>query len=289
MAQLSDDCFAFGGPMMSVDEAVRLIAARVAAVLDVETVALTDADGRILAHEIAAPLPLPPFTNSAVDGYAVASRDLLKSSEQPFAIAGRVQAGSAASEPIRPGHAMRIFTGAPMPEGADTVFMQEDVRVEDEKVVLPAGLKPGANVRPVGEDIPFGHPALKAGQRLRPQHVALAAAFGLTQLDVIRRIRVAIFSTGNELVSPGESRAAAQLFDSNRFMLAAMLRRLGCDRHRPFARIDHAGLLWLLNGAKLVDLSEDAAIIEWASGARQTFRRRAVAPGSVVLAWELMP
>jgi len=229
MAQLSDDCFAFGGPMMSVDEAVRLIAARVAAVLDVETVALTDADGRILAHEIAAPLPLPPFTNSAVDGYAVASRDLPKSSEQPFAIAGRVQAGSAASEPIRPGHAMRIFTGAPMPEGADTVFMQEDVRVEDEKVVLPAGLKPGANVRPAGEDIPFGHPALKAGQRLRPQDVALAAAFGLTQLDVIRRIRVAVFSTGNELVSPGEPREASQLFDSNRFMLMAMLRRLGCE------------------------------------------------------------
>jgi molybdopterin molybdotransferase len=107
--------------------------------------------------------------------------------------------------------------------------MQEDVRVEDEKVVLPAGLKPGANVRPVGEDIPFGHPALKAGQRLRPQHVALAAAFGLTQLDVIRRIRVAIFSTGNELVSPGEPREAPQLFDSNRFMLMAMLRRLGCE------------------------------------------------------------
>ena len=229
MAQLSDDCFAFGGPMMSVDEAVRLIAARVAAVLDVETVALADADGRILAHEIAAPLPLPPFTNSAVDGYAVASRDLPKTAGQAFSITGRVQAGSAASEAIRPGHAMRIFTGAPMPDGADTVFMQEDVRVEGEKVVLPPGLKPGANVRPAGEDIPLGHPALKAGQRLRPQDVALAAAFGLTQLDAIRRIRVAIFSTGNELVSPGESRAAPQLFDSNRFMLMAMLRRLGCE------------------------------------------------------------
>jgi molybdopterin molybdotransferase len=229
MAQLSDDCFAFGGPMMSVDEAVRLIAARVAAVLDVETVALTDADGRILAHEIAAPLPLPPFTNSAVDGYAVASRDLPKTSEQAFSITGRVQAGSAASEAIRPGHAIRIFTGAPMPDGADTVFMQEDVRVVGEKVVLPAGLKPGANVRPAGEDIPLGHSALKAGQRLRPQDVALAAAFGLTRLDVIRRIRVAIFSTGNELVSPGETRAAPQLFDSNRFMLMAMLRRLGCE------------------------------------------------------------
>jgi molybdopterin molybdotransferase len=229
MAQLSDDCFAFGGPMMSVDEAVRLIAARVAAVLDVETVALGDADGRILAHEVAAPLPLPPFTNSAFDGYAVASRDLPKTSEQAFSITGRVQAGSAASAAIRPGHAMRIFTGAPMPAGADTVFMQEDVRVVGDKVVLPAGLKSGANVRPAGEDIPLGHSALKAGQRLRPQDVALAAAFGLTRLDVIRRIRVAIFSTGNELVSPGETRAAPQLFDSNRFMLMAMLRRLGCE------------------------------------------------------------
>jgi molybdopterin molybdotransferase len=229
MAQLSDDCFAFGGPMMSVDEAVRLIATRVAAVVDVETVALGDADSRILAHDVAAPLPLPPFTNSAVDGYAVASRDLPKGAEQAFSITGRVQAGSAASGPVRPGHAMRIFTGAPMPEGADTVFMQEDVRVEGDQVVLPAGLKPGANVRPAGEDMPLGHSALKAGRRLRPQDVALAAAFGLTQLAVIRRIRVAIFSTGNELVSPGETRAAPQLFDSNRFMLIAMLRRLGCE------------------------------------------------------------
>jgi molybdopterin molybdotransferase len=117
-----------------------------------------------------------------------------------------------------------------MPDGADTVFMQEDVRVDETgKVVLPAGLKPGANVRPAGEDIPAGHSALKAGQRLRPQDVALAAAFGLTHVEVRRRIRVAVFSTGNELVSPGAPRAAAQLFDSNRFMLMAMFSRLGCE------------------------------------------------------------
>jgi len=229
MAQLSDDCFAFGGPMMSVDEAVGLIAARVTGVKEVETVALGNADGRILAHDIAAPLPLPPFTNSAVDGYAVASRDLPKAAAEAFPVIGRVQAGASADEPIKPRHAVRIFTGAPMPAGADTVFMQEDVRLEGGKVVLPAGLKPGANVRPAGEDIPLGHAALKAGQRMRPQDVALAAAFGLTQLDVFRRIRVAVFSTGNELVSPGEARAAPQLFDSNRFMLMAMLRRLGCE------------------------------------------------------------
>jgi molybdopterin molybdotransferase len=95
-------------------------------------------------------------------------------------------------------------------------------------VILPAGLKPGANVRPAGEDIPAGHSALPAGRRLRPQDVALIAAFGLTQIDVTRRIRVAVFSTGNELVSPGELRAPGQLFDSNRFMLMALLGRLGC-------------------------------------------------------------
>jgi molybdopterin molybdotransferase len=230
MAQLSDDCFAFGGPMMSVDEAVAIIAARVSAVQDVETISLTEADGRILARPILAPLPLPPFTNSAVDGYAVRSGDLRDRGEQAYVVAGRVQAGASAPAPLRPGHAFRIFTGAPMPDGADTVFMQEDVRIDEAgRVVVPAGLKPGANVRPAGEDIPVGSSALAAGQRLRPQDVALAAAFGLTHIDVIRRIRVAVFSTGNELVSPGAVREPAQLFDSNRFMLSAMLARLGCE------------------------------------------------------------
>jgi len=229
MAQLSDDCFAFGGPMMSVDEAVGLIATRVTPIVDVETVALSNADGRILARDVHAPLPLPPFTNSAVDGYAVSSRDLPQTEAQSFPVIGRVQAGRAASAPLEPGHAVRIFTGAPMPEGADTVFMQEDVRVEGDAVVLPAGLKAGANVRPAGEDIASGMVALKAGQRLRPQDVALVAAFGLTELDVVRRLRIAVFSTGDELAAPGEARTAPQLFDSNRFMLMAMLARLGCE------------------------------------------------------------
>jgi molybdopterin molybdotransferase len=230
MAQLSDDCFAFGGPMMSVDEAVAIIAARVTAVQDTEAVDLRHADGRVLAASIAAPLPLPPFTNSAVDGYAVRGADLSSTEEQAFPVTGRVQAGASAQPPVKPGHAMRIFTGAPMPEGADTVFMQEDVRLDEAgRVVLPTGLKAGANVRPAGEDIVAGTQALAAGQRLRPQDVALAAAFGLTSIEVRRRIRVAVFSTGNELVSPGAPRAAAQLFDSNRFMLMTMLARLGCE------------------------------------------------------------
>src|SRR6266481_6555616 len=152
MAQLSDDCFAFGGPMMSVDEAVGIITARVAKVVETETVSLVDADGRVLARDVAAPLPLPPFTNSAVDGYAVTASDLPRELEQAFPVTGRVQAG-VTGQAAQPGHAVRIFTGAPMPQGTDTVFMQEDVRVDGDKVVLPAGLKPGANVRPAGEDI----------------------------------------------------------------------------------------------------------------------------------------
>ena len=148
MAQLSDDCFAFGGPMLSVDEAVDIIAARVTAVSEVETVALAAAHGRVLAADIAAPLPLPPFTNSAVDGYAVSSRDLPSGKEQALAVAGRVQAGASAQAPIKPGQAVRIFTGAPMPDGADTVFMQEDVRLDHGKAVLPPGLPPTRRLKP---------------------------------------------------------------------------------------------------------------------------------------------
>jgi molybdopterin molybdotransferase len=230
MAQLSDDCFAFGGPLMSVDDAVAIIATRINAVADTETVDLGHADGRILAEDIAAPLPLPPFTNSAVDGYAVRSRDLSGDAEQSLPVAGRIQAGASAGKAITPGHAIRIFTGAPMPNSADTVFMQEDVRTDDAgRVVVPTGLKAGANVRPAGEDVAAGIVALPAGRRLRPQDVAFAAAFGLTQVTVRRRIRVAVFSTGDELVSPGAPRAPAQLFDSNRFMLMAMLSRLACE------------------------------------------------------------
>ncbi len=230
MVPLSDECLAFGGPMMPVDQAVAIIEARVRAVQESESVDLIQADGRILATSITAPLPLPPFTNSAVDGYAVRSQDLPLAAEQALPVAGRIQAGVSATEPIAPGQAIRIFTGAPMPAGADTVFMQEDVRVDGAgKVVLPPGLKPGANVRQAGEDIAAGQPALPAGRWLRPQDVALAAALGLTRLEVRRRIRVAVFSTGNEIVSPGGTRGATQLFDSNRFMLMAMLMRLGCQ------------------------------------------------------------
>src|SRR5215831_4843651 len=115
MAQLSDDCFAFGWPMMSVDDAVGIITARVTPVAEIETVSLVDADGRVLAKDVAAPLPLPPFTNSAVDGYAVGSAGLPKDRERAFVVSGRVQAGGSAEAAVARGQATRIFTGAPMP------------------------------------------------------------------------------------------------------------------------------------------------------------------------------
>ena len=222
MAQLSDDCFAFGGPMQPVDEVAALIASRLSAVKESETVPLALADGRVLAKDMVAPLPLPPFTNSAVDGYALRGEDLPETVEIAFPVSGRIQAGMSAGQPVSPGEAVRIFTGAPMPDGADTGFMQEDVRLDEPgRIVLPPRLK--------GEDIEEGRAVLPAGHRMRPQDVALAAALGMTEVEVRRRIRVAIFSTGDEIVAPGSIRGPAQLFDSNRFMLTAMLARLGCD------------------------------------------------------------
>lgn len=244
MAQLSDDCFAFGGPMRPVDEVATLIASRLSAVEESEAVPLARVDGRVLARDIVAPLPLPPFTNSAVDGYALRGEDLPVTAEIAFPVSGRIQAGMPAGQPARPGEAVRIFTGAPMPDGADTVFMQEDVRLgESGRVVLPPGLKRGANVRPMGEDITEGKMVLPAGHHMRPQDVALAAAFGMTEVEVRRRIRVAIFSTGDEIVAPGSIRGPAQLFDSNRFMLTAMLARLGCEITDLGILADDGGLI----------------------------------------------
>jgi len=230
MAQLSQDCFASGAPILSIDEAVAAIVARFSPVDGVETVPLTEADGRVLAEDLVATLQLPPFTNSAVHGYAVRGDDVPSGAAKLFRVAGRLQAGSAAAgSAVGPGEAVRIFTGAPMPEGADTVFMQEDARLDDAgRVLLPAGLKRGANVRPAGEDISAGRVVLPANRWLRPQDVAAAAAMGLTQIRVRRRVKVAVFSNGDEIVEPGAARQEAQVFDSNRFMLIAMLRRLGC-------------------------------------------------------------
>jgi molybdopterin molybdotransferase len=214
MAQLTDDCFAFNGPLLPVADAERLIAERIAPVEGHDSVALRDAQGRVLAGDIIAPVNVPPFDNSAVDGYAVRADGLAQTGETCLAIVDR-------------GEAIRIFTGAPMPEGADTVFMQEDCRIEGDCVIVPPGLKLGANRRFAGEDMRVGALALPAGRRLAVQHVALAAALGITKLDVRRRVRVALFSTGDEIVEPGSVLPRAALYDSNRYLLAGLLARYG--------------------------------------------------------------
>ncbi len=227
MAQLTDDCFAFSGPLLPVDEAERIIRERVIPVAEIETVTLHAAGGRVIATDVVAPIDLPPFDNSAVDGYAVRHADLDAKGETRLAVVERVAAGHAATRPLAAGAAARIFTGAPMPAGADTVFMQEDVRAEGEAVTVPPGLKPGANRRRAGEDVRAGSIVLPAGRRLSAQHVALAAAVGLTALEVFRRVRVAVFSTGDEIVEPGTRRPAPALFDANRYLLAGLIERLG--------------------------------------------------------------
>jgi molybdopterin molybdotransferase len=228
MAQLSSDQFAFGGGLLPVDEALARVTAGLVPVSGTERLPLAECDGRILARELVAPVDLPPFFNSAVDGYAVRFGDLAASGETVLPVGARVAAGALLARQAGRGEAVRIFTGAPMPEGTDTVFMQEDVRRDGERVVLPNGLKAGANCRPAGEDIARGVLALGAGRVLTPEAIALAAALGAGELEVRRRVRVAVFSTGDEIVSPGMPLAPAQIYDSNRFTLMALVRRLGC-------------------------------------------------------------
>jgi molybdopterin molybdotransferase len=227
MAQLTDDCFAFGGALMRIEDAVALIGERLPVLAGTEWLALGQADGRIAAEDVPALHDVPPFANSAVDGYAVRHRDLSPDGETRLVVRGRLPAGAAAEAVTADGGAIRIFTGAPMPPGADTVFMQEDVRREGDAVVLPPGLKRGANARDAGEDIARGACAIPAGRRLRPQDLALAAASGHDRIAVRTRLRVALFSTGDELTEPGAPLPSGAIHDSNRVMLATLLTRLG--------------------------------------------------------------
>ncbi len=236
MAQLSDDCFAFGGELMRTDEALRLLAERLDVVVPAETVPLRRALGRILAEDIASPRAVPPHDNAAVDGYAVRFSDLSPDADTRLPVAARVAAGQTLGRPTVPGEAVRIFTGAPMPAGMDTVLMQEDCRTEEVPgngagagfVVIPPGIKQGANRRFAGEDIKAGEAILHAGTRLRPQDVGLAASIGRTELPVYAPLRVALFSTGDEVRDAGEELPPGCIYDANRYSVAAALERLGC-------------------------------------------------------------
>jgi molybdopterin molybdotransferase len=229
MAQLSDDCFAFGGDLMSIGSALTHIEAQVSPQVESETVPLKEARGRILAAPLKAPRDVPPHDNSAVDGYAVFFDDLAADGETVLPVTGRAAAGHPLGHAGKRGEAVRIFTGAPMPDGPDTVLMQEDCREEGGLVRIPHGIKRGANRRRAGEDAKAGTIVLEAGRRLRPQDVGLAAALGFTSLPVYRKLRVAIFSTGDEVRDPGAELPKGAIYDANRYVLHALLAGLGAE------------------------------------------------------------
>jgi molybdopterin molybdotransferase len=243
MAQLSDDCFAFGGKLLGVDAALALIGERVTPVVSEEEVPLAEASGRVLARDLIATIDVPPHTNSAVDGYAVAHADLLTDAETVLPITGRAAAGHPLGRAARRSEAIRIFTGAPMPEGLDTIMMQEDCIVEEGRVRLPPGIRKGANRRHAGEDVAKGAVALPAGRQLKPADLGLAAALGNDGLPVFRRLRAALLSTGDEVREPGQKLAPGMIYDANRVMLRALLRGLGCEVSDLGIRPDRAAEL----------------------------------------------
>ena len=219
-------------PLKPLDEAMAELLAHAVPLAGFDTVDTFDADGRVLRQGAASPLQVPPQDNSAMDGYAVRCADVAQAGAV-LAVSQRIAAGSVGT-PLLPGTAARIFTGASIPPGADAVLMQEDCSALDGgQVQINAVPQAGQWVRRAGEDIALGAEVLAAGTRLTPAELGLAASIGLAHLQVARRPRVALFSTGDELVMPGEvapqHMRPGAIYNSNRFFLRAMLLRLGCE------------------------------------------------------------
>ncbi len=226
---LKDDCFRTDQPLLSHDAALAIIAEAALPIVATEMVATDRCHGRVLAEPIVAPRDVPLTDNSAVDGYAFAHAGYLDRGFR-LEVAGRIAAGHPAETALAPGTAARIFTGAPMPAGADTVAMQEDCDVEDGEdrpfVTLPADLKPGANRRLAGEDVRAGSVLIDAGTRLRPQDVGAIASAGRDSVACFQPLKVAIVSSGDEIVRPGQPIAPGQVYDANYYLLAALLQTL---------------------------------------------------------------
>ena len=218
-----------GKKHLRLDEARARIVADIVPVADHETVGIHASLGRVLATEVHSSVDVPSHRNSAMDGYALAGADLPRSSEAAFEIVGTSWAGRPFDGAVQSGRCVRIMTGATVPEGTDTVVMQEHVRLDGNRAVVEAGHHVGQNVRPVGEDIRRGELALEPGTLLHPAHLGLLASLGVGQVTVLRRPRVAILSTGDELRPIGDELGPGQIYDSNRYSLRGMLTRLGVE------------------------------------------------------------
>jgi molybdopterin molybdotransferase len=229
--KLLDDCFAHDKKRMRHDEALRILKQRIGPVANTETVKLSEAAGRILGATATAPHPIPAHTNAAVDGFSFAAADYDAGAGSELAVDGRAAAGHQLAHKPAPATAVRIFTGAVVPDGHDTVVMQEDVRfgtIEGGAVVaIPAGLKAGANVRKAGEDLKAGEVLLQAGTVLRPQDLAALASIGAGDVQCFARLRVGIVSTGDEVVRAGAKLTAGQVYDANAPMLQALIASAG--------------------------------------------------------------
>jgi molybdopterin molybdotransferase len=210
---------------LRVDKAREAIKSCLTAIADAEVVKIRDALGRVLAQEIVPQINVPAHDNSAMDGYAVRFSDI----EKPLKEIGTALAGKPFNGRLGPGECVRIMTGAVMPEGADTVVIQEVVKKEGNQVTIPPGQKKAQNVRYAGEDLKIGTPVLKRGQLLKPADIGLIASLGIGEVKVKRRLRVAFFATGDELASIGAPLKEGEVYDSNRYTLHGMLARLGVE------------------------------------------------------------